>query len=337
MPVISVIVPVYRVEEYLGRCVGSVLAQSFWDFELVLVDDGSPDNCGKMCDEFAKLDSRIHVIHKANGGLSDARNVGIDYAFSTDSEWLTFIDSDDWVHPMYLEALYRAVSDNDLLISSCGLERVSEYGIADSVDISSTVETSSDVYTCFKTRGVSYAVARLYRKALFRNIRYPKGRLFEDVFTSYKIFLSVENIAYIKEPLYYYYINESGIVRNRWTAKSMDEFDGYEEQLQYLSGRKDLADVYRVIQFDYMTDLSRSYFKLRDNEVGGIDKKKYLDILSAKMRSALKKYKKNTGVTVKNNTPFFEAAYPVLINFYWKRQRLLSVFKKGENNADSKS
>ena len=120
MPVISVIVPVYKVEPYLHRCVDSILSQTYTDFELILVDDGSPDNCGAICDKYAKLDSRIHVLHKKNGGLSSARNAGIDWVFAnSDSQWFSFIDSDDWVHPQYLELLYQAVKAYEVRISQC--------------------------------------------------------------------------------------------------------------------------------------------------------------------------------------------------------------------------
>ena len=116
---ISVIVPVYKVEKYIHRCIDSILAQTFSDFELILVDDGSPDNCGRICDEYALKDNRIHVIHKENGGLSDARNAGIDWAFEhSDSEWITFIDSDDWVHKKYLESLINGAinTNSDVVI-----------------------------------------------------------------------------------------------------------------------------------------------------------------------------------------------------------------------------
>ena len=110
MPKISVIVPIYNVEKYLRRCVDSILNQTFSDFELILVDDGSPDNCGKICDEYAVKDRRIVVIHQKNGGLSTARNAGIDWAFvNSNSQYLSFIDRDDWVHPDFLEFLYRAI------------------------------------------------------------------------------------------------------------------------------------------------------------------------------------------------------------------------------------
>ena len=121
MPTISVIVPVYKVEPYIHRCVDSILQQSYRDFELVLVDDGSPDNCGSICDEYASRDSRVHVIHQENGGLSAARNAGIDWVFdNSDSQWITFVDSDDWVHPQMLEKLFDAAMEQNTLISICG-------------------------------------------------------------------------------------------------------------------------------------------------------------------------------------------------------------------------
>ena len=112
MPKISVIVPIYKVEKYLNRCVDSILHQTFTDFELILVDDGSPDNCGKMCDEYAEKDSRVVVIHKKNGGLSDARNKGLDWVFAnSNSEYVVFIDSDDYIDERYLELLYKSIAE----------------------------------------------------------------------------------------------------------------------------------------------------------------------------------------------------------------------------------
>lgn len=113
MPEISVIMPVYKVEKYLKRAVDSVLNQTFGDFELILVDDGSPDRCGEICDEYARKDNRIRVIHEENGGPGKARNAGLDYVYSkNDGKFLSFIDSDDWVHPRYLELLIKAAKDN---------------------------------------------------------------------------------------------------------------------------------------------------------------------------------------------------------------------------------
>lgn len=128
MPTISVIVPVYKVEPWLWRCVDSILAQTYTDFELILVDDGSPDNCGAICDEYAAKDSRVHVIHQKNGGLSAARNAGIDWVFAhSDSRWLTFVDSDDWLYPETLQFLLRDAAEKDIAKQACLYAMMKQY------------------------------------------------------------------------------------------------------------------------------------------------------------------------------------------------------------------
>ena len=117
MPQISVIIPVYKVEQFLGDCIKSILSQTFSNYEIILVDDGSPDNSGKLCDEFAAGDSRIKVVHKENGGVSSARNKGIEIA---EGEWICFVDSDDWVEPDYLEVMFKTAIENNADVSVCG-------------------------------------------------------------------------------------------------------------------------------------------------------------------------------------------------------------------------
>ena len=318
---IDIIVPIYNIESFLFRCLNELFFQLLVDFQLFLVDDGSFDSSGEICDEYILKDSRIIIIHKNNGGLSDARNVGLDcYFASSDSEWITFIDSDDWVHPQYLEALYNAVKDSGLKISSCNIKRTSQYGIDNIVNTGYTIESAEDVYTQFGEKALSYAVARLYHRSLFEKIRFPKGKLFEDVFTSYKVFLSVDKIAYVEAPLYYYFYNENGIVHQKWSPKRMDEFDAYEEQLEYLSQHPEFIKTYVVIQRDYMQEISYSYYKLQQSDYEYKDY--YLDILSDKMRSALKKYGKSAGITIKEHTNYYEIARLKRVNFFWKYQAL---------------
>lgn len=318
---IDIIIPIYNVELYLSRCLDELFGQFLSDFRLILVDDGSYDAGGEICDEYILKDSRIIIIHKNNGGLSDARNVGLDcYFASSDSEWITFFDSDDWVHPQYLEALYNAVKDSGLKISSCNIKRTSQYGIDNIVNTGYTIESAEDVYTQFGEKALSYAVARLYHRSLFEKIRFPKGKLFEDVFTSYKVFLSVDKIAYVEAPLYYYFYNENGIVHQKWSPKRMDEFDAYEEQLEYLSQHPEFIKTYKVIQRDYMQEISYSYFMLQQSDYEYKDY--YLDILSDKMRSALKKYGKSAGITIKEHTNYYEIARLRRVNFFWKYQAL---------------
>ncbi|MCD7802997.1 MAG: glycosyltransferase [Clostridiales bacterium] len=136
MPEISVIVPVYKVEPYLRRCVDSILNQTFQDFELILVDDGSPDHCPAICDEYAGRDSRIVVIHQKNAGLSAARNAGIDWVFAnSDSKWISFVDSDDWVTPTYLSLMISALQiDSDIDMVQCTYEVVTAEKTSTSLD-----------------------------------------------------------------------------------------------------------------------------------------------------------------------------------------------------------
>lgn len=226
MPQISVIVPVYKVEPYLRRCVDSILAQTFTDFELILVDDGSPDNCPAICDEYAEKDIRVVVIHQQNGGLSAARNAGIDWAFAnSDSQWLSFIDSDDWVHPEYLERLLDAALSNDTEIAFCTLTAFTEddhgyqevpfwekpvYCVRESVEI--LHEASVKRSGCLSGHHV-IACNKIYKKELFRDIRYPHGQVHEDEAVAHRVIGACKKVACIAEPLYYYRQHANSITK----------------------------------------------------------------------------------------------------------------------------
>ena len=184
MPKISVIVPVYKVEKYIHRCVDSILTQTFTDFELILVDDGSPDNCGAACDSYSLQDSRVRVIHKQNGGLSDARNAGMDIA---QGEFICFIDSDDYVHRDFCAVLYEGMKDRDVLFSTCEGLNFKEYDEAEKLcDAGNEVKkrTYLDYFQeGLASRGFS-ACAKLFRREAIGQLRFEKGKIHEDVFFS---------------------------------------------------------------------------------------------------------------------------------------------------------
>ena len=231
MPKISVIVPVYKVEKYLNRCVDSILSQTFTDFELILVDDGSPDNCGRICDEYAGLDKRIVVIHKENGGLSDARNAGIDWVFAhSNSEWITFIDSDDWVHIQYLELLYKAVVDYDVCISSCGFIRTDSFSELEQKAFIGDVKMIVDSPEALLRQGLNYnqyniiiSCSRLYKKNLFNDIRFPVGRIHEDEFTTYKLIYKCDKVCVLRVGLYCYFRNQESIMHSGISNKKYND------------------------------------------------------------------------------------------------------------------
>lgn len=235
MPIISVIVPVYKVEKYIHRCVDSILGQTYSDFELILVDDGSPDNCGAICDEYAAKDSRVVVIHQQNGGLSAARNAGIDWAFAhSDSQWLSFIDSDDWVHPEYLQRLLDAALEHDVSVSICGYAETS--GPNPTIEPAALAPTLWNVEDFYIQHNVNATIAcgKLYHKESFREIRYPVGKLHEDEFTTYKILFAFDSVAVISAPLYAYFANAEGITKSGMTRFRLDGFSAIEEEIAYL-------------------------------------------------------------------------------------------------------
>ena len=230
MSKISVIVPVYRVEKYLDRCVESVLNQSFSDFELILVDDGSPDDCPRLCDEWAKKDARIRVIHKPNGGLSDARNAGLD---TMTGEFVTFLDSDDYLHSRMLETLLSGIAAHGTAVSLCKFKKTDGEPLDETAPIPEPELWETERYYLHDSMNATVACAKLYRKDCFDSIRYPLGKLHEDEFTTYRILFQYPTISAVKHPLYGYYRNTDGITRSLWNPRRMMIFDAYEEQLQF--------------------------------------------------------------------------------------------------------
>lgn len=235
MPNISVIVPVYKVEPFLHRCVQSILDQTYRDFELILVDDGSPDRCGELCEEYGRLDSRVRVLHQENGGLSAARNAGIDWAFAnSDSRWLAFVDSDDWVHPAFLQTLYDTAEQTLCKISACGFYRTGGEALPQAQDFS-VVSLSADDYYCGQMHDGVTALAwnKLYHKSLFKCLRYPIGKLHEDEFTTYRAIYGAGKIGVTPARLYAYYQNPEGIMRSQWNPRRMHMLEAFEQQIAF--------------------------------------------------------------------------------------------------------
>lgn len=251
MSQITVIVPVYKTEPYLRRCVDSILAQSFSDFELILVDDGSPDNCGAICDEYSHKDARIHVIHQVNSGLSAARNTGIEWAFShSDSEWLFFVDSDDWIHLRTLEALICAANVTGLQVVIGGYIRTDDTmaQISDEQVFKPEIWNTDDFFWNHNVNAV-VAWGKLYKKNCFRLIRYPIGKLHEDEAVTYKILFQYAKIAVIAAPLYYYYINTNGIMHSSVRCKRLSDYiDAMEERVSFFKERGETQNVGKTIK-----------------------------------------------------------------------------------------
>lgn len=243
---ISVIVPVYKVEQYLRECLDSILEQTYRDFELILVDDGSPDDSPRICEEYAIKDSRVVVIHKSNGGLSDARNAGMKVA---QGEYVTFIDSDDYIAKDYLAYLYTILKREQADISACSLCKVIDGIVYNECMCEHLIKYTP--YTAIQSLliekdGISTsACGKLFKKTLFENdICFPEGKLFEDLFTIYKLFDLSNVIIYSLSTKYYYRSTPNSIMNSPFSVKTLDILVAHDELERFVN------DKYPILQTD---------------------------------------------------------------------------------------
>ena len=229
---ISVIVPVYKVEAYLDRCVESIVNQTTRNLEIILVDDGSPDHCGAMCDAWAFRDDRIKVIHKENGGLSDARNAGLQMASGA---YISFVDSDDWIHPEFLERLYNAAVLHGADLAACDIRIVNPGDEGnDEVVQGESIPYAAEQAIETLTNGVGFrAVAwnKLYSASLLLGESFPVGKYHEDEFFTYRILDKARRLAYVDAQLYFY-LQRPGSIMQTVSVKHLDLLDAYLERME---------------------------------------------------------------------------------------------------------
>lgn len=236
-PLISVIVPVYRVEKYLERCVKSILSQTYKNLEVILVDDGSPDQCPAICDACAEKDARVKVIHQENKGLSGARNAGIDAA---SGEYLAFVDSDDYVSPHFIEELYQLLQDTGCAIGQCRFSYVKGNGLVEEGDSAFCIYRGESLMEQLygpEEKATCFVVAwnKLYRAELFKEtgIRYPEGRIHEDEATTYRLFHEAKKLAFLDRALYGYYTENGGSITSVFSAKRLQWLTAHEERIAF--------------------------------------------------------------------------------------------------------
>lgn len=234
MSVISIIVPVYNVEKYLDKCVRSILAQTFKDFELILVDDGSTDNSGKMCDEYLKSDKRIKVIHKENGGLSSARNAGIKISAG---ELIGFIDSDDYIDSDMYELLYNNMMRENADMSICGkYDCYKGKGLKINKACYKVLDTEEALYSICEDELISpSACNKLYKRELFENISYPEKKAYEDAFVIVDLLLNCKKIVFTSEQKYYYNHREDSITTYSSASNCFDIIEAWQKNYDLIN------------------------------------------------------------------------------------------------------
>ena len=264
---ISVIVPVYNVEKYLKRCIDSILNQTYKNLEIILVDDGSPDDCGKICDDYAQKDSRVKVIHQENAGLSMARNAGLDIA---KGEFIAFVDSDDYIHPQMYEILYKFIESNkaDVVFSNYKHIVEPDFNYKNIEQINQKIYHKNEIVDvcCTEKSKIMVAWNKLYRKEIFDRVRYPKGILCEDSHVLLDILGLCEKIVYIEEELYYYSIERDDSIMRTYNFKMLkDELEAYKKMIVFFekNSLRSLFIDYDWIYFKYVTKLREHYYKVK--------------------------------------------------------------------------
>lgn len=224
-PLISVILPIYNIEKYINKCMKSIFLQTYKNLEIIMVDDGSTDNCGMLCEEYAKNDNRIVIYHKENGGLSDARNYGIEHAHG---EYITCIDPDDYVDSDYIEYLYYILKKYNTCMSIC--QHRIYYDNGSMKDKGSKGDENIQTKMCLERMLYhdvidTSAWAKLYKRSLFNTVKYPKGRIFEDIATTYALMMQCETIAVGYESKYNYIFHNNSIVNGKFNHNKFDLID----------------------------------------------------------------------------------------------------------------
>ena len=283
MPTISVIVPVYKAEAYLHRCVDSILNQTFPDLELILVDDGSPDNCGAICDEYARKDSRVKVIHKENGGASTARNMGLDVA---KGEYIGFVDADDHIHPQMYELLYHyAKKDGSDIVSQQKVPAVhKEFYDAESDGADRIVVSSRQVLEQFHEKYYNLlwmtVMIKLFHRDVFRELRFREGIIYEDGDMFPQMVSNSRQITIIPLHIYYYTLSPDSVMRSGFSAKRLTLIGVCERYVTFfhergLTTQRDhyavgylytLLDLYQIVRREYpelMPELKRYIHRFR--------------------------------------------------------------------------
>lgn len=279
---VSIIVPIYNVEQYLDECVKSIISQTYKNIEIILVDDESPDNSPAMCDEYAKSDERVKVIHKKNGGLSSARNAGLDIATG---DYVLFIDSDDYITNDFVEQLLHTAAASKADIAMCNFTsdtKTLDLGISDSFKIYTPKQATRAI---LKEHISTMAQTKLFRAELLDGIRFPLGRIYEDYGTIYKLFDKAGSIACVDTRKYYYRYNPDSITNKRFSLKQMDYYAISDEVEAFII---DKYPSFKKHVRNRATRMSISFLK-KISEIG-FDDRAVIDFLIAHTRTNIARY-----------------------------------------------
>ena len=284
MPLVSVVVPIYNVELYLKECVASILSQTYKNIEVILVDDESPDLCGKICDDYAAMDGRIKVVHKKNGGLSDARNAGMKVATG---DLITFVDSDDYISKDFVKILFEAMSENNSDIAIANMKRTSRRDDKNTVidwKMSSYKNEDALIRMLYGTPFGTSACGKLFKRSLFTDVEFPYGKFSEDLFTIYKTILKSENVTYVGfDGYFYYYRDEGSIVVSGYKEKHLEALDAIDDIARAVKGKTQFDNALSTQYINVVYDIAA-----RNPQLSEFQNKRIQSVLKSHRMNVLK-------------------------------------------------
>lgn len=327
---ISIIIPVFNSEKYLKRCLDSVSKQTFADFEVILIDDGSEDSSGRICDEYAKKDKRFHVIHQANQGQAAARNVGIGLA---NGKWIHFVDSDDCIHPQMLEILLHAVETSNADMSMCGFVEAKEVpqSFWSGMNVEDNYAVSLVCENCLKdileNGNVRYWVVcgKLIRREIVQSCLFEKGRIYEDNAVVYRWMYNSKKIANVNKNLYFYYINDTGTTKNTFSEKQLDRLWALDQQISFYKNIKYHA-MYQLIASRYVLACASCYKSTNNKAI----QKEIKRLVYKRVIVDFRAIKLNP----KEQIYIWEAFHPTIMKYYWIAHNVCGKRKVNERQND---
>lgn len=269
MAKISIIIPVYNVKRYLRKCIDSILAQTFTDYEVILVNDGSTDGSEEICAQYAMNDSRIIVVNQSNGGLSAARNTGLKIACG---EYIAFVDSDDWIHKDMYRILYENSIKHDADIVMCGFSLTSSERVSEIIPLRPGVEILTNKEALLnlsqKSTFVKMVVVwnKLYKKELWKKLRYPEGFINEDNYVSYKLLYNSNKVVLVEAAMYYYRQRANSIMKKPYTIERTYVLRSYEQKVRYFK-RKNETYLHLISIHEYIEKIIQNYYLSKENSI----------------------------------------------------------------------
>lgn len=306
MEKISIIAPVYQVEKYIGQCIESVINQTFKNFELILIDDGSKDKSGNICDEYAKRDKRIHVVHTENKGAASARNRGLDLATG---KYIAFVDGDDYLAENMLDKLYKVITQENCDVVVCDFLNLHANPDKDfSLQLSDSKVSGREILSHLKNQknyGVWTIVwNKLYKKEILKDLRFPEGKYFEDEIFSDQLYLRCNEVQVISDVLYYHRVLETSTMNTQKIRNYLDLIDAFQLRINlYLENRLPDDEVYKVLIY-----MLESYTKCAKADFMGNDKER--------LKQAKRFIRKSSRILIKKRLSFIKKCSLILIAFF---------------------